>query len=440
MSWAHESSGIFARSGLRMVTSELYSSTSVPVPVGWDVAHLGELFDFRNGLNKAKRFFGTGTPIVNYMDVFERPGLKAADISGRVTLSSQEIESFNVRRGDVFFTRTSETVEDIGATAVMLDDPCDTVFSGFVLRARPLNDRLDDHYKRYCFASKAVRSQIVSNATYTTRALTNGKVLSSLKILIPPLQEQRAIAATLSEIDGLLDSLDALIAKKQAVKQATMQQLLTGRTRLPGFGGEWMEFRMLDHAVLKARIGWQGLTTEEYLLIGEHYLVTGTDFVGGQIDWSNCSFVDYSRFIQDSNIQVRPSDVLLTKDGTIGKVAFVDSLPGPATLNSGVFVIRPKNEDTISKYLYYVMRSRIFDAFLSQLQAGSTISHLYQKDFVRFTFRAPKKEEQAAIATVLSDMDAEINALEKRRNKTTAIKQAMMQELLTGRVRLVEAR
>ena len=82
-----------------MVTSELYSSTSiVPVPVGWDVAHLGELFDFRNGLNKAKRFFGTGTPIVNYMDVFERPGLKAADISGRVTLTSQEIESFNGMR------------------------------------------------------------------------------------------------------------------------------------------------------------------------------------------------------------------------------------------------------------------------------------------------------------------------------------------------------
>lgn len=87
---------------------------------------------------------GTGTPIVNYMDVFERPGLRPDDLSGRVNLSPDKIRNFEVRQGDVFFTRTSETVEEVGVASVMLDEPCDTVFSGFVLRARPRDGRLMD--------------------------------------------------------------------------------------------------------------------------------------------------------------------------------------------------------------------------------------------------------------------------------------------------------
>lgn len=130
--------------------------------------------------------------------------------------------------------------------------------------------------------------------------------------------------------------------------------------------------------------------------------------------------------------------MLITKDGTIGKIGYVDYLPGPATLNSGIFVIRPIGEAYYPLFLYYVLSSEVFDEFLRKLQAGSTtISHLYQKDFVNFEFDAPDIEEQQAIAGTLSDMDAEITALEARRNKTQAIKQGMMQELLTGRIRLV---
>jgi type I restriction enzyme S subunit len=101
-------------------------------------------------------------------------------------------------------------------------------------------------------------------------------------------------------------------------------------------------------------------------------------------------------------------------------------------------VIRPKAKTYVPMYMYYVLTSQIFDDFLARLQAGSTISHLYQKDFVGFTFNAPQTTEQEAIATVLSDMDAELAALERRRDKTRGIKQGMMQQLLTGRVRLVE--
>ena len=129
-----------------------------PIPNSWEAVLLGDLFVFKNGLNKAKSYFGSGTPIVNYMDVYERPGLRPDDLLGRASLTPEEIRNFKVRRGDVFFTRTSETVEEIGVASVMLYEPYDTVFSGFVLRARPRDGRLNNRYKQYCFASRVVRS------------------------------------------------------------------------------------------------------------------------------------------------------------------------------------------------------------------------------------------------------------------------------------------
>lgn len=254
-------------------------------------------------------------------------------------------------------------------------------------------------------------------------------------------EEQTAIAEALSDVDSLIFSLQKLIEKKKVIKQGVMRELLTGKKRLPGFSGEWKELNFAESAKLKARIGWQGLTTSEYLQSGYAYLVTGTDFHNGRIGWETCRFVDEKRYKQDLNIQIKPHDILLTKDGTIGKVAYISNVQKPTTLNSGVFVIRPAREDSFAPdFVYHVLNSFLFDNFLAKLSAGSTINHLYQKDFVDFTFMAPAElVEQQAIAQILSDMDGEIEQLEKKLAKYQQIKQGMMQELLTGRIRLVDA-
>lgn len=198
----------------------------------WTSVELGDLFSFKNGLNKAKAFFGYGTPIVNYMDVFGAPTLRFAKIAGRVSLTASEIKNFDVRKGDVFFTRTSETPADIGIASVMLDDPVDTVFSGFILRARPLGKHLHDEFKAYCFQSASVRRQIIAKASYTTRALTNGRLLSDVVLRLPSIKEQSAIASVLSDIDTELSTLGDRLTKTRALKQGIMQELLTGRARL----------------------------------------------------------------------------------------------------------------------------------------------------------------------------------------------------------------
>ena len=214
--------------------------------------------------------------------------------------------------------------------------------------------------------------------------------------------------------------------------------LVTGKKRLDGFSGDWVKINLAKNSRLKARIGWQGLTTAEYLDEGYSYLITGTDFKDGRINWNGCHYVNYDRYVQDPNIQVSNGDLLLTKDGTMGKVAYVADLTRPATLNSGVFLVKPITDAYTAHFMFYVLESSVFKDFLQQLSAGSTINHLYQKDLVKFDlYVPPTKEEQEAIAAILFDMDSDIHKLEAKLEKYQKVKQGMMEELLTGKVRLV---
>ena len=158
--------------------------------------------------------------------------IRHSKLEGRVSLNSTELKNFDVKKGDVFFTRTSETTEEIGVAAVMLDDPSETVFSGFVLRARPRDKRLKNRFKAYCFSSAFVRKQIVSKASYTTRALTNGRILSEVLLPLPSPPEQTAIATVLSDLDAEIAALEQRRNKTKDIKQAMMQELLTGKKRL----------------------------------------------------------------------------------------------------------------------------------------------------------------------------------------------------------------
>jgi len=224
------------------------------------------------------------------------------------------------------------------------------------------------------------------------------------------------------------------------MKNQIMKKIPEGykQTEIGVIPEDWKVNKLANVASLKARIGWQGLTTAEYKDIGEYYLITGTDFKNGFIDWENCHYVEKARYSQDKNIQIKEHDVLVTKDGTIGKVALINRITKPATLNSGVFVIRPFKNEFFPEYFYYLLLSKVFFNFLVQLRAGSTINHLYQKDFVNFSFQVPSNiTEQTAIATVLSDTDALVEHLEKLIDKKKAIKQGTMQQLLTGKKRLL---
>ena len=298
-------------------------------------------------------------------------------------------------------------------------------------------DSINKDFFIYLTKSKSYLEQIESGVQGSTRARTNIGKIKSLKLPLPSVEEQKRIAGALLSVDKMIRALDEAIAKKRQIKEGLMQQLLTGKTSLPGFCGEWLPKNLGKSALIKARIGWQGLTTKEYLDSGVYYLITGTDFKDGRIDWKNCHYVTRDRFEQDPYIKIQKHDVLVSKDGTIGKVAYLDDIPGPGTLNSGVFVIRSKDKQISQRYLAKVFVSKYFDDFIDSIVAGSTIVHLYQKDIVKFDFMVPPSiEEQEQVCDFLEGVDNEIICLESKRDKYASLKQGMMQGLLTGKTRL----
>ena len=180
---------------------------------------------------------------------------------------------------------------------------------------------------------------------------------------------------------------------------------------------------------LRARIGWQGLRSDEFKTEGA-YLVTGWDFVNGRINWDDCYHVSVDRFEQDKGIQLRENDLLVTKDGTVGKTAFVVDCPKQATLNSHIFLVRSKDGSVDPAYLYYILNSYIFADFMKNILTGTTIKGLTQGNFYKFTFEAPDVPTQRTIVQVLESIDAVIEKTRELLQKFINIKKGLMFDLL----------
>jgi type I restriction enzyme S subunit len=239
------------------------------------------------------------------------------------------------------------------------------------------------------------------------------KGLLDFKISIPEtLPEQRAIAEALSDVDALLDGLDQLIAKKRDLKQAAMQQLLTGQTRLPGFHGEW-EVRRLGDSV---QIEKGQLITRKTLLPGEIPVIAG----GKEPAYHHAVANRTGRTITISASGANAGYVALYNEPIFASDCSTIS----------------ESERHCLDFVYYHLLHLQQDIY--ELQTGGAQPHIHAKDLKPIPFSFPNLIEQTAIAGVLSDLDAEVDALEARREKTQALKQGMMQELLTGKIRLLQ--
>lgn len=197
--------------------------------------------------------------------------------------------------------------------------------------------------------------------------------------------------------------------------------------------GNWKIDKIKYLSNLYGRIGWQGLTSEEYIDEGP-FLVTGVDFCKGEIDWSSCVHISEKRWEQADKIQLKNNDLLITKDGTVGKVAVVDNLDGKASLNSGVLLI-DLNDKNSKKYLYWVLSSDVFWTWFNYKNSGnSTILHLYQKDFNEFIYAMPSLIEQNKIAEFLDKKCAEIDSITSKIEKQIGLLKDYKKSLITETV------
>lgn len=311
--------------------------------------------------------------------------------------------------GDVLFN-TRNTLDLVGKVAIWRDEIPVAYYNSNLMRLEFDPDQVcSNEFANYSLNTESAISRLRGLATGTTSvAAIYTRDLLKLKLLVPPLPEQRAIAQALSDVDALLATLDQMIAKKRDLKQAAMQQLLTGKTRLPGFSGDWDEKRLGQLLTI-----CHGKSQRDVVVIDGAYPILAT---GGQIGTALRPLYD------------KPS-VLIGRKGTINQPQYMDE---PFWTVDTLFYSVIKDENS-AKFLYY--RFCLIDWM--QYNEASGVPSLNARTIESIEIACPEPAEQAAIADVLSDMDAELIALEARRDKTRNLKQAMMQELLTGKTRLV---
>jgi type I restriction enzyme, S subunit len=287
-----------------------------------------------------------------------------------------------------------------------------------VIGAFMLSVLLGDGFSKYA-ESVSVRSGMPK---------INRAEMADFFVVLPPVNEQRAIASALSDIDSLLASLDRLIAKKRALKQAAMQQLLTGRTRLPGFQGEWEMKRLGEIFQIGAKTSKSAFIVED-----------GAYWICDMGSVSTLGKLIVSKRTNYCGDFLAKGDLIMPKDDIgggkiIGKVAYIDA-DNTYVVSDHIYYLQTEMGDP--RFLAYAINSHQINKELRAKVIGSAQLGLGRNSVQDQTVQFPPPAEQRAIATILSDMDAELTALEARRDKTRALKQGMMQELLTGRIRLI---
>lgn len=406
-----------------------YKQTEVGViPEDWQAKSLASLGSFSKGQGIRKNEAASGNlPCIRYGEIYTHHHDIVCNfnsfISPQVARTSRRLS-----KGDVLFAGSGETKEEIGKAVAYLGDD-EAYAGGDIVILSPRGE--SPEFLGYQLNSPVAVRQKSSKGQGDAVVHINARALGAIVVPLPPLLEQRAIAAALSDVDALLSGLDRLIAKKRNLKQAAMQQLLTGQTRLPGFHGEWEKKRLGDLAEIVS--GGTPRTNEPSYWNGGIKWCTPTDITRYAGKYLTETERTISRDgLDNSGAALLPiGALLLCSRATIGEVKIAAV---PICTNQGFksLVCRPA---TSIEFLYYKLLT--MKQQMMERAFGSTFLEISTRNVHALAVAAPSPEEQTAIATVLSDIDTELAALEARRDKTRALKQAMMQELLTGRTRLV---
>lgn len=370
---------------------------------------LKDIGTFYSGLSgKSKKDFSDGNALLaTYRNIFNNPVLNL-DIKDTVVIGNGEKQN-EVMYGDILFTGSSETPEEAGMSSVVMSEPKEKIYLNSFCFGFRLNNIIEvlPSYMGHLLRSEPVRKAISKTAFGVTRFNINKNFLSEIEIPLPPLTIQR-------EIVSVLDSFTTLIDKMKQEVELRKKQMEYYREKLLSFDEEIRKLSFGKDFTLKARIGWQGLTKKEYLPDGEYKLITGTDFTtNNTIDFDHCVYVSKERYEQDPYIQIKEDDVLITKDGTLGKIAYISELPMPATLNGGVFVVRGKTGEVTQRFLKHYLISNNFKNWIEQNHTAGSIMHLTQKLLEKFNIPVPSPSTQEDIVSTLDAFEQYISKLER---------------------------
>ena len=404
---------------------------------------LGELFDFRNGLSKGKEFFGKGTLFIRYTDVYNHRTLRKKDITALVECTEDEKERLKVSRGDVLFTRTSETAEDIGWSSVMLDDMDDCVFNGFTIKATPKTKELLPEYCAYCFSTSDFRQYVTKHCAFTTRASLTGNTIAQYRMTIPPLDIQSRIVNVLDNFEKICSDLNiglpAEIEARQKQYEYYRDKLLTfaenGNTILSRaeqsraeqsraeqsraliklvqyvYGCVWLE---LGDVIVSLNTGLNPrkffkLNTED----ATNYYITIREMKDGKIVPSEKTdrMNDEARKLCNNRSNLEVGDVLFSGTGTIGETAVIEKEPSNWNIKEGVYAIKPNQTMIQPMYLRYILMTDFIKKEYMKKAAGGTVQSVPMGELKKIRILVPSLQEQSRIVEVLKKLDDLCNGL-----------------------------
>lgn len=453
-----------------VTSSKDYKKTEVGLlPIDWGVAEFGDLVSYKKGFAfKSSAYEKVGVRVIRVSDTTFTDIKDEDPIFVSEKLASQ-CSAWSLRSNDLVFTTVGSKppmYDSLVGKAILVTEKHDgSLLNQNAVRIRAkastkgIQTYLLNHFRteRYIeFIEMIYRG----NANQASITLQN---LFEFKIPLPSSEaEQTAIANALSDVDALIQELEKLIAKKQAIKTATMQQLLTGRTRLPPFG-----FEKSAHHPDGRKKGYKpselGEIPEDWEVgvLGEicdfengdrssnypaanEFSAVGIPFINaghvseGLIDSKNMDYIPRFVFDRLGGGKVKSGDLVYCLRGSLGKFGVITDSFGLGAVASSLVIVRPNKLKTSTSYLNTYFKSEIAKKMISLWAGGAAQPNLGAKELAKFSIPLPARDEQIAISSIFTDMDEEVLQLEQRLTKTRQIKQGMMQELLTGKTRLVK--
>lgn len=408
------------------------------VPSGWRETTLGHVLQRSPsyGINAPALPRGFGRyPYLRITDIDEAGRV---DIGTLPSVRDSASDAYILSDGDIVVARTGASV---GKSHLFKDTGEPVVFAGFLIRLSADTNSILPGYLAQLMQTAQYWDWIRENSVRSGQPGVNGQQLKTIPLVLPPLSEQHAIAEALSDADGVIEGLERLIAKKRRIKQGAMQNLLTGKRRLPGFSGEWVEKRLGDLGVCLRGVSYDGSADRFEAETPESIMLLRANNVqNGKIVYSEVQHVRKERVKPEQ--QLKRGDILLCmangSRALVGK-AGVFSGEDNREYTFGAFMgcFRPAATASADGFVPFLFQSNEYRNQLNVILSGSAINNLAPSDILTFSFKIPLDHaEQQAITSVLEDLEAEIRALETRLAKARAIKAGMMEALLTGRIRL----
>ncbi len=386
-----------------------------------------------DGPHETPRLVENGIPFISVDAIVDNKidfSRKRGDVSEEY--DAECCKKYKPQYHDVYVVKSGSTV---GKVAIVETTDRFNIWSP--LAALRCEGKTKPYYLFYLLQTRRMQAQILDKASNGTQPNLSMRELEKFDVLVTDnAEEQQRIGDYFKSLDHLITLHQRKCDETKQLKKFMLQKMFpkngekNPEIRFEGFTDDWEQRKLSELTTMHARIGWQNLRTSEFLDSGDYMLITGTDFQEGVIDYSTCHYVEKERYDQDKNIQIKNGSILITKDGTLGKVAYVQGLMMPATLNAGVFNVTIKNENIMDgKYLFQYLKAPFLMDYVSKKATGGTIKHLNQSILVDFPVAMPKREEQVKISRYFTALDNLITLHQRKCEKLKELKKFMLQNM-----------